>query len=927
MIKNTFISLCLFFSLAASGQNEGDIKISGNFYNSTFQEFVNEMENLTQLKFYYQPEWIKDIKITFSGTNVNLASILNNQLLNTELQYLIDGNNVYIYPGDKIITVLPTFNSINIENAIPDTSEMDNLTESEKKYQEGKKISAIEVLDVGDKNKPGGASGYIVDGSIVDEENSEPLIGATIYIEELKSGTVTDSDGKFKLVLKRGKYKAIFNYMSMKPVEYYLQVYSDGSVYIKMRKELHALDEVTIAANHVDNIRGIQMGYKKISAKTIKELPVVFGEKDVLKVAQMLPGVVNVGEGSAGFNVRGSAEDQNMFYINKIPVYNTSHLFGFFSSFNPDIINDFTLYKSNIPANFGGRLSSIFDITTRQGNKNKFFTQGGINPITAHASFEIPVIKGKVSVVTSFRSSYSNWILKQIKDENISKSRADFYDGSFSINAELNDKNHLKGFFYISNDKFSLASINDFNYTNLGSSLSLKHVFTSSASVNFAILYSGYSFENTDKTNLSTAYIQNYRINHYEVKTDFSLLTRRDHKINFGLSSIYYNLNRGKIIPLDNKSLTALFNRGIENGLESAIYLSDEFPLFNNLSVLAGIRYSIFSQLGPETINLYSPDDYKTPENLSGSRKFKKGDLIKTYSGPEYRLALNYLLGNNSSVKVSYNRLYQYIFMLRSTIAISPNDQWKLCDYYISPPVADQISIGYYKDFNNEAIKSSVELYHKWINNQVEFKDGSDFASPYPIETQVLQGKQKAYGIEFMINKEIGKTTGWVSYTYSRSLIKIYDELAENRINYGREYPANYDRPNSFNFVLNHKINRRLSYSTNFVYITGRPITLPISIYYIDNQQLLEFSTRNEYRIPDYLRLDLSLILEGNLNRKKPIHSYWSLNLYNALGRANTYSVYYDSKKGIISGHKLSIFGVPIFTLSWNYKFGNYLND
>jgi hypothetical protein len=919
----TCLSLCV--CLLASAQQTDHILVSGSYNNIPFQDFVNAIEIKTPLRFYYLQDWVKDIRITFSGTDVDLSQMLNEQLKKTGLKFFTADSSIYIYPGTQIITELPAYRISEVENK--DSEDSKNITDSEKKYQASKMISSVEVLEIGDKRKTSGTSKCIINGRIVDFSDSEPLIGATVYIEELKSGAATDLEGRFKLVLKPGKYKASFNYMSMKQQEYYLQVYSDGAVTIEMKKELIALDEVKVTANRLDHVKGMQMGFERVSVKSIKEVPVAFGEKDVLKVAQMLPGVLNVGEGSSGFNVRGSAEDQNMFYINKIPVYNTSHMLGFFTSFNPDIINDFTLYKSNIPARFGGRLSSVFDITTRQGNKRKFYGQGGVSPITAHASLEIPLIKDKVSIVTSFRSSYSDWILKQIKNKDIKNSSAFFYDGSFSVNAEINDKNLLKSFIYVSRDKFTLSSLNDYDYSNRGASIDWKHIFSSVLSVDVAVINSSYSFANVDKSNLSTAYMQKYRIDDYEARADFSVLTKSDHKIEFGASEIYYDLNRGNISPYGDVSNRAAVNLGKETGLEGALYVSDEFALFSNMTVSGGIRYSLFNLYGPATINIYNSENSRTVDNIIGTKVFNKGDIVKSYSGPEYRFALNYILGNNSSLKASYNRLYQYVFMLRNSIAISPDDKWKLCDLHIKPPVADQVSVGYFRDLNNGSIEASLELYHKWINNQVEYKDGTDFASPNPIETEVLQGKQNVNGIEVMFRKNSGKATGWVSYCYSRSLVTVNGGLPENQINYGLEYPSDYDRPHSFNLVLNYRTTHRLSASANFVYTTGRPITVPVSVYYSEGQQVLNYSKRNEYRIPDYARLDLSINLEGNLIRKKPIHSSWSLNLYNALGRKNAYSVYFDSSYGKVNGHQLSIFGVPIFTLSWNYKFGNYLND
>jgi hypothetical protein len=920
----SIIVLNLFLLCKISGQ-QPDITVSGSYNNSPFLSFVEDVERSTPLRFYYSSDWIKEINITASGNNMNLRQILNDHLKKAGLEFLIEGYCIYIYQGDPIITRLPSYSVSTVRSDKPDSST--RISETEKKYREGRMIASANVLEVGNKMQHTDNSKCVIDGKIIDQANSDPLIGATVYIKELKTGTVTDVDGKFKLLLNPGKYAAVFNYVSMKQQEYILQVYSSGSLTVEMKKELIELGEVKISANRYNHVKGMQMGFERISSKTMKEIPVVLGEKDVLKVAQMLPGVLNVGEGSSGFNVRGSSADQNMFYINKVPIYNTSHLFGFFTSFNPDVINDFTLYKSNIPASYGGRLSSIFNITSRQGSKKKFYSQGGISPITARFSLEVPAIKDKLSIVTSFRSSYSDWILKKIKDRDIKNSSAFFYDGTLSANAEINDRNLIKAFGYISNDRFSLSSLNDYNYSNSGASLAWKHVFSSSFSADLAAIYSNYAFENTNKVNLSTAFTQNYQIDHYETRIDFSMLTNLDHKLEFGANGIYYSLNRGNIEPYGEESNRAPLKLGLESGLEYALYLSDEFTLFDNLTTLAGIRYSFFNQYGPAAINIYQPGNRRTIYNIGEVKEFQKGELIKTYSGPEYRLALNYILGPNSSLKTSYNRLYQYIFMLSNTIAISPDDKWKMCDYHIAPPVADQVSLGYYRDFRDGGIKVSLELYHKWIKNQVEYKDGADFASSDPLEVMILQGKQRVDGVEMMINKNIGKITGWVSYCYSRSLIQVDDVDPENQINKGVEYPSNYDRPHSVNMVMNYRINRRLSLSSNFVYATGRPITYPVSLYYSEGQEMLLFSERNKFRIPDYARLDLSINLEGNLNRKKPIHSYWMINLYNVFSRSNAYSVYYESDHGRIRGHKLSIFGVPLLTLSWNYKFGNYLND
>jgi hypothetical protein len=715
--------------------------------------------------------------------------------------------------------------------------------------------------------------------------------------------------------------------MAMKEIEYGLKVLSDGYLTIELEDDLIELQEITVVDKRRGNVEGMLMGFERITTKSMKEIPVVLGEKDLLKIAQMLPGVQNVGEGSSGFNVRGGSADQNMFYINNISIYNTSHLFGFFTAFSPDIISDFSLYKNNIPAKFGGRIASIFEINTREGNKKNFFAQGGISPITGHLAIEGPIVKEKVTFVASARSTYSDWILRRIKDNDISRSNASFYDGTLGINAELNENNKVKVFLYQSSDNFSLSTRNDYTYSNTGGSIAWKHKFSSAFNSDFSVSSSLYQFENIDKNNITEAYTQDYYINHSEARADFYFLAKQNHRIEFGLNSVLYNLNRGDILPFGTASKRIPIDLGSEQGLENSIYLSDEFTLVPRLNLLLGVRYSLYGYLGPANVIKYEDGLPRNKFTAIDEQSFASGQIVKPYTGFEPRAALNYRLAHNTSVKASYNRLQQYIFLLTNTIALSPTDQWKLTDYHITPPVSDQVSVGFYHDFEDEGINFSVEAYKKWINNVVEYKDGVDFISGEPIETQILQGFQDSKGIEFMLKKNTNQLTGWVSYTYSRSIVSVDGDFEELKINGGRPYPSNYDRPHSFNLVSNYRISRRLSVSSNVVYTSGRPVTLPVAVYYSEWQQYLYYSDRNKYRIPDYFRVDLSVNLEGNLKFKKIAHSFWMLNIYNLTGRDNAYSVFYEATNGQIKGYKLSIFAQPIVTLSWNFKFGNYNSD
>lgn len=896
--------------------------LTHSYADGAFGQFLKEAADNENLQFYYRSEWIDSITTPGFSQGTPIAGLLERMLDETDLDFFIRGRSIYIFPGEPVLEALPEY-ATDRRSVTSRTSASDSV-EVGTRYVKTKNLSENNFITVGSRQYAENGNTYRVRGKIRNMQTEEPLIGATIYVRETGSGTITDVDGNFQLRLKEGVYHIVVDHMAMKDAEYGLNVLSAGSFTIELENELIELQEVTLVNQRQSNVKGMLMGFDRISSESVREIPAVLGEKDVLKVAQMLPGVQNAGEGSSGFNVRGGSADQNMFYINKISIYNTSHLFGFFTAFSPDIISDFSLYKNNVPAKYGGRIASIFEITTRQGNKENFFFQGGISPITGHVEVEGPIVKDKVTFVGSVRSTYSDWILKRMNDQDLRNSNASFYDGTFGINAELNKNNQLRAFFYRSSDEFSLSVRNEYKYSNTGGSLSLKHNFSESFSADFSLASSNYQFSTVDRNNITEAYQHDYFIRHTEARADFLSLSNDRHRLEFGVNSILYNLNRGDILPYGEESNRVAVNLGSEQGIETAIHISDEFRVLPRLNLLVGLRYGIYNYLGPAEITEYEAGMPRNRFNITETSQYGSGEVVKTYSGFEPRAALNYTVAPNTSVKASYNRLRQNIFLLSNTIAIAPNDQWKLTDYHITPPVSDQVSVGFYHDFMDPGINLSVEVYKKWVSNVVEYKDGADFLSPDPIETQVLQGSQDSEGVELMVKKNNDRLTGWVSYTLSRSMVLINGLYEEQKVNGGVPYPSNFDRPHSFNLVANYRISRRLSFSSNIVYSTGRPVTLPVAAYYAEGRPFLLYSARNAYRIPDYFRIDLSVNLEGNLKFKKVAHSFWMLNVYNLTGRSNAYSVFYEVEDGAINGYQLSVFARPIITLSWNFKFGNY---
>jgi hypothetical protein len=907
---------------------EGDILFSGDFQDVLFGDFAKEVEQKTGVTFYYLERWVRGVRVTASGEGISLRRTLDKTLLPAGIYYHLEGRSeIYLSDGQPLVYRLPDYSGNRESLSMQGEEGSNGPTSTEQKYIDGRKAGMLETLSVGSKAEGEGHKVAVIYGKMTDVETGDPLIGATIYFEELKKGAATDVDGLFNIVVNPGRYTVEFKCMGMEDRHNYLEVLSGGNLSVTMEKSVIALTEVVVMSNRYHNVRGTQMGFDRLNYKVLSEVPVVMGEKDVLKVIQMLPGVQTVGEGAAGFNVRGSAADQNMIYVNKVPIYNSSHLFGFFTSFSPDIVKDFTLYKSNLPASYGGRLASIFDITARQGNLNKFTARGGISPVTARLSLEGPIQKGKSSFILAGRSTYSDWILKRLKDPQLRDSKASFYDMSGILTWEPGEKTLIKAFGYYSSDYFMLGTTNQYDYNNTGGSINIRRRMSSRISADLALVYGQYDFTTINEQVASESWTQAYSIKHYETRLDMSWLSLGKHQLTFGGNAILYNLHRGNILPYGDISLRVPVELGLDNGIEAAVYLADEISLTPRLTLYGGLRLSTFMSLGPNEVPVYGEGLPIQPGSVVDVIDAGPYEVIKTYSGLEPRFAVNFMLGANNSLKLSYNRVNQYMFMLSNTVAISPTDQWKLCDYNIIPPYVDQVSLGFYQDFTRGGLNTSLEVYYKKINQVVDYRDGASFISTPHVETVTLQGEQEAYGVETLLRKSAGKLNGWIAYSYSRSLMLVDSPFPNERINYGKPYPSNFDRPHNLSVVTNFKVNRRLSFSANMVYTTGRPVTYPVSIYYLDSQQFVDYADRNSYRIPDYFRVDLSINLEGNLKERKLFHSYWMLNFYNVTGRQNAYSIYFQNDEGTINGYKLSIFGQSVITLSWNFKLGNYASE
>ncbi len=920
-MKRFLLIILLLVSYFCYGQVDYKIIVPENYSEVPLDEFIHEISTVNKLKFYYKTNWISTAKISIESDSIFIKELLEKITTTCSIDcYIGKSGNVYLFPKSDFVKQLPTFSPIKKQSA--EISSSDLLSS----YMISRNANSQTTIEVGKPGTINHSKSVKVTGYLYDEWTNNPLIGATIFLDNIGIGAATNTNGELVLNIKPGTYSAVFQCMGMQKVECQLKVYASGSFTLKMMLNVHTLDEILVKIE-TNNNSGARSGLESIDFQVMKEMPTLMGERDVMRTAQLLPGIVSVSEGSGGLNVRGGNADQNLFYIDKMPIYNNSHLFGFFSSLNSSIVDNFSIYKGQVPVNYGGRLSSIFDIKTRKARKSHFFSEGGISPISANLIIETPIIKKKLGMIVSGRTTYSDWILKQMKDPVIRNSNASFYDMTSSFDYDYNDKNNISLLGYFSNDSFNLNKITSYSYGNKGGVLEYNHLFTQNLKLSGFLIGSNYHFNTTDETSPTEAYQHKYSIDHYEIKTELNWIFKKGSSLKAGFSNIQYNLERGNINPYGSESLKMVVSLGNESAIEQALFLGEEIKIGSRLYLYGGLRYSFYHELGPKNVRIYKTGVEKSDLTVESEKIYGNNEKIVSYSNPEFRGAVDYKTSLKGSLKMSVTQMSQYLFMLSNTISIAPNDQWKLADTHIKPQKSIQYTIGYDQHFPSPKLLASVEIYYKNGKNIVEYKDGADFLSTPYVETNVLQGKQDAYGAEFMVRKEVGNLNGWISYTYSRSNLVVSGLNEWDKINDGNPYPSNYDKPNVINMVTNWKINRRYSISSNFVYNSGRPVTLPIGYYYLDSYPYVDYSSRNEYRLPDYFRCDLSLKIEGNLRKKKVVHSYWMLSVYNLTGRKNVNSVFFTSEERHLRGYQYSVIGVPIYTISWNWKLGNYANN
>lgn len=905
--------LILAASLAVPAEAQGtDYRITWDYAGLKFSGFAERVEREAPVRFYFRDEWMSELTMPDLGENPLLTVLLDYAFAGRGIYYIIDDSGNIILTKDVMIRQARSEKEADDKYLAPD----DN-----KDTGEGTVLTGNLLYEIGNPSEKERSGNVSLTGYIKDKTTNEPLAGVTVFINELARGSVTDGTGYYQINVPRGTYNIRFSFLGMKEVSLNARIYGSGRLDTEMAEDFIPIEGAVVTARRNDMLRRYEVGLEKVNMATFRLMPTTLGETDIFKNILLIPGIKTVGEASQGFNVRGGAADQNLILLYGAPLFNPSHFFGFFTSVNADLIKDLHLYKGGIPARYGGRLSSVIDIIPRDGTTGEFGGNAGISPVSAHLLLDVPLVKEKLSLLLSARSTYSDWLMTLVNDPVIKNSSASFYDLNGRLTWKADEKNSFELSGYQSHDEFRLNSDTTYSYDNTIAALGWSHTMSEDMTMRLSANTSIYRYDIMSIGTPVSAFSLDYRLNYASVRADFEWSPGTLHNFNYGLELINYSILPGDYQPASDSSLVVAKTIEREKALESAVYFEDKLNLTDNLSLSLGLRYSLFSSIGPKLIRLYEPGLPKSRATVYDTLMIPDGKFYKTYSGPEYRLSLNYTVNSSSSVKLNYNRTRQYVHLLSNTTSISPTDIWKLSDYYLYPQVADQFSAGYYLAIPWNTLELSAEVYYKPIRNMIDFKGGAILTMNESIEKDIVSVNGRAYGIELMLKKVSGKTTWHISYTYSRILMRSTSEFGSEAINGGAWFPASHDKPHDLGMSLNYALTRRWNIAVSYVYNTGRPITYPVGMYQTGGQWLVHYSDRNEYRVPYYSRLDFSARLKGNLKSDKFMNPVWTFSCYNVLGRDNVYSEYFVVNGNTVSAYRLSVFANAIPTITYSFDF------
>ncbi|MCG2461068.1 TonB-dependent receptor [Flavobacteriaceae bacterium F89] len=766
---------------------------------------------------------------------------------------------------------------------------------------------------------------YTLSGIISEVSSNETLIGVTVIVPALQTGTTTNAYGFYSITLPKGQYEITVSYLGFKQISRKVDLTEDRKVNFKLEEQAETLEEVIVTDSDSPTIRKPQMSVNTLTSANIKRIPVVLGEADVIKSILLLPGVTSAGEGASGFNVRGGAVDQNLILLDEATIFNSSHLFGFFSVFNPDAIKDVKLYKGGIPAKYGGRLSSVLDIYQKEGNSKNFEVTGGVGAVASRLLLEGPIKQDKGAFLAGGRASYAHLFLPLFDNDN----KAYFYDLNTKLNYRINENNNVFISGYFGRDVFGLSESFVNTYGNSVINLRWNHLFSDKLFSNLSFIYSDYYY------GLKLDFVGfdwNSGIRNFNVKYDFKNYISNNFQLNYGLNEIYYKFNPGEIEPSNSDSGIVADKLIDKFANEFAVYVDIEQLISPKLNVQYGLRISSFIRLGQDELNSYKNNNPVLFNNVFqiyekatpiGQEKYKRSNRLSTFINLEPRISLAYTFANENSIKISYNRMVQYLHLLSNTSSPTPLDVWTPSGPFIKPQLLNQYALGYYQDFRENTFTLETELFYKSIKNRIDYIDGADLIANNAIEQVILNGEAKAYGIEILLGKNQGRLTGWIAYTLSRSEQRTPGRnILETGINGGRWYSTPYDKTHDISINTSYQLNNKWSFNSNFIFQTGQPTNYPVGQFEIKDLVVPIYGYRNQQRLPSYNRLDISATLIPDKNKDRKWKAEWIFGIYNVYNRHNAASINFSQNRdtGVNEAVQTSIFGI-VPSVTYNFKF------
>ncbi len=774
------------------------------------------------------------------------------------------------------------------------------------------------------------AQQYSISGRVKDASNGETLLGATILIEG-GGGAITNEYGFYSTTLDSGIYKVTYKYLGFDDVTKTVILDENKTVNVELGEAANVIGTAVVSAKAIERrVENKQISVVKLETAKIKEIPVIFGEVDILKTITLLPGIQSAGEGNSGFNVRGGSQDQNLILLDEATVYNASHLLGFFSVFNGDAVKDLEVYKGGIPAKYGGRLSSIVDIKMRDGNAKKFAAIGGVGTISSRLTLEGPIVKDKSSFMIAGRRSYADIFLPFAPDENIQDSKLFFYDLNLKANYELSDKDRLYVSGYFGRDVLGLSELFGINWGNATATLRWNHLVNEKMFVNTSLVYSDFNYGVDISFADNASFGLDQSINDIYIKSDWTNFVNQKSKLNFGGQVIYHRFNPGLFAPNNEESGLIFEEIQIEKrkALESGWYVDHEYKHSTRLNFRYGLRFSTFSNIGgSEYTYTKNPETNEPIAELTVRDSFGASEIYNTYAGLEPRASISYNLTTTMALKGSYNRTFQYVQQATNTASSFPTDQWFSANRNIKPQRADQVAIGLFKNFDI-GLETSAEIYYKWMDNQIDYRDNAALAFNENLDGELLTGDGWAYGAEFYVAKTEGRSSGFISYTWAKTMRQI------NGISGDNPYVAGFDRRHNLSVVFTRKVSKRLLATASFVFASGQPLTTPVSKYFYDGEWQTNYNSqeRNNFRLPAYHRADIGVTLKGKEKPNKRLKSNWNFSIYNLYNRENPYALYFreirdsdldkfpNAQVGNTGAFQTTLFKI-IPAVTWNFEF------